>query len=79
MSLVDYFIPLPDCFLTKKNNFQSTQVGSLISIHCENYFPNISECKIAIFTIPEYEGSKNFESESKCQIREEFFELHRYL
>ena len=54
MSLVDYFTPLPDSFLTKKNNFQSTQVGSLISIHCENYFPNISECKIAIFTIPEY-------------------------
>ena len=78
MSLIDYFIPLADSFLTKKNNFQSTQVGSLISIHCENYFPNISDCKIAIFSIPEYEGSKNFESESKCQIREEFFELHNY-
>jgi len=78
VNLVDYFLPLPDSFLIKKESFQSTQVGSLISIHCENYFPDIADCKIVIFSVPEYEGSKNFESESKCQIRKEFFELHNY-
>ena len=78
MNLVDYFLPLPDSFLTKKESFQSTQIGSVISVHFENYFPNVTDCKIAIFSVPEYEGSKNLESESKCKIRKEFFELHNF-
>ena len=78
MNLVDYFIPLPESLLIKKESYQSTQVGSLISIHSENYFPDLNDCKIAIFSVPEYEGSLNSESENKCQIREELFDLHNF-
>tara|TARA_B100000900_G_scaffold151990_1_gene129063 strand:+ start:7471 stop:8631 length:1161 start_codon:yes stop_codon:yes gene_type:complete len=78
VNLEDYFSPLPDSFAIKKEVWQSSQIGSLISIHCENYFPDTSNCKIAIFSVPEFEGSQNSESETKCQIREEFFELHNF-
>ena len=78
MNLVDYFLPLPDSFVIKKEVYQSTQLGSLISIHSENYFPDVTDCKIVLFSVPEYEGSQNSESESKYKIREEFFELHNF-
>ena len=72
MNLEDYFSPLPDIFATKKEVWQSSQIGSLINIHCENYFPDITNCKIVIFSVPEYEGSQNSESETKCQINRIF-------
>ena len=77
MNLVDYFLPLPDSFVIKKEVYQSTQLGSLISIHSENYFPELLTVRLLFFLFLNTR-SKNFESESKCQIREEFFELHNY-
>ena len=78
LNLVDYFLPLPDSFVIKKDVYQSTQLGSLISIHSENYFPDFTDCKIVLFSVPEYEGSQNSGSGSEYKIREEFFELHNF-
>ena len=57
------------------NNWQSSQIGHSIKKHTTNYFPEISNAKIAFFSVAECEGTEN-----KCNdfssIRKEFYNLH---
>ena len=58
-----YFSPLSKDLYADKNRWETTQIGRQIEIYTNNLFPDLIPAEIAIFNIPEYEGSKNSASE----------------
>ena len=71
-----YFSPLSKDLYADKNRWETTQIGRQIEIYTNNLFPDLIPAEIAIFNIPEYEGSKNSASEIDCKIRPLFYSFH---
>ena len=72
----EFFSPLEDDLYQKSSNWQSTQLGSLITSHNLKFFPEYKFCEIAIFNVNEYEGTDNIVAENNCKIRKELYDLH---
>ena len=76
IELNSYFKALNSELYTSGGNWNMTQIGSLIDFHSEDRFPELKFAEIAIFNVPEYEGSKNISISNDCKIRESFYQLH---
>ena len=77
IELNNYFNPLNPELYSSKDSWGVTQIGCLIDFHTEISFPDLKFAEIAIFNIPEYEGSKNKFISNDCKIRASFYQLHQ--
>jgi arginase family enzyme len=75
-SIQSYFNPVDPILCSDKNIWETTQIGRLIKTHSEDFFPDLKYTEIAVFNVPEYEGSRNSASESACKIRALFYSFH---
>ncbi len=75
--LHSYFKPLNSRIYAVKDRWGATQIGRLIDSHTSDHFPEVKFAEMAIFNVPEYEGSKNNSASQDCKIRAEFYELHK--
>ena len=75
-SIKDHFTPLNSEIYSDKNRWETTQVGRKIGSHTVENFPDLNNAEIAIFNVPEYEGSKNSGLEKDCKIRDLFYSFH---
>ena len=71
-----YFKPVNSAKYADKNIWETTQIGRSIDTHLENHFPDLNFTEIVVFNIEEYEGSKNYPSDSDCPIRSFFYSFH---
>tara|TARA_B100001758_G_C18402240_1_gene609718 strand:- start:327 stop:1487 length:1161 start_codon:yes stop_codon:yes gene_type:complete len=76
MELHSYFKPLNAEFYSDKKRWETTQIGRLIDSHTADYFPDVKFSEIAIFNVPEYEGSRNNLNLMDCKVRSFFYSLH---
>jgi len=72
-----YFKPLNPGIYAAKDRWGATQIGRLIDTHTAGHFPEVKFAEIAIFNVPEYEGSKNQLATKDCKIRASFYKLHQ--
>ena len=77
IELHSYFNPLNPGIYATKDRWETTQIGRLIDSHTADHFPEVKFAEIAIFNIPEYEGSKNTLASQDCKIRASFYQLHQ--
>jgi len=75
LELYTYFSFLPSKIA--ENQWESTQVGSLIDKHTKDHFPDLHSVELVIFNIKEYQGSKNNLDNNDCYIRSALYELHQ--
>ena len=73
-----YFKPVNSDLYEDKDRWETTQIGRNIETHTQDSFPNVKFAEIAVFNIPEYEGSGNTLSESDCKIRALFYSFHHH-
>ncbi len=71
-----YFNPVDPILCADKKNWETTQIGRAIETHSEDFFPDIKFAEIAVFNVPEYDGSRNSASGSHCKIRALFYSFH---
>ena len=71
-----YFNPVDSVLCVDKNVWETTQIGRVIESHSKDFFPDIQFAEIAVFNVPEYEGSRNAASASPCKIRKLFYSFH---
>ena len=77
IELHSYFNPLNPGIYAEKDRWGITQVGRLIDSHTADHFPEVKFAEIAIFNVPEYEGSKNKTSSSAdCKVRASLYAFH---
>ena len=77
IELHSYFKPLNPSIYAAKDRWGTTQIGRLIDSHTTDHFPEVKFAEIAIFNVPEYEGSKNISVNQDCKIRSSFYQLHQ--
>lgn len=77
IELYSYFNPLNPGIYATKDRWETTQIGRLIDSHTADHFPEVKFAEIAIFNVPEYEGSKNTLASQDCKIRASFYQLHQ--
>ena len=77
IELHSYFKPLNPGIYAAKDRWETTQIGRLIDSYTADHFPELKFAEIAIFNIPEYEGSKNKLASPNCKIRASFYQLHQ--
>ena len=77
IELHSYFKPLNSGIYAVKDRWETTQIGRLIDFHTDDHFPEVKFAEMAIFNVPEYEGSKNKSDSQDCKIRASFYELHK--
>ena len=77
IELHSYFKPLNPGIYATKDRWETTQIGRLIDSHTADHFPEVKFAEIAIFNVPEYEGSKNKLASQDCKIRASFYQLHQ--
>ena len=77
IELNSYFNPLNSAVYASKDSWDITQLGCLIDFHTEISFPEVKFAEIAIFNVPEYEGSENRSISNECKIRDSFYKLHQ--
>tara|TARA_B100000214_G_C23949544_1_gene619738 strand:- start:390 stop:1553 length:1164 start_codon:yes stop_codon:yes gene_type:complete len=75
-SIQSYFNPLNFSIYSDKEKWENTQIGKKIDVYIENSFPDLKFAEIAMFNVPEYEGSNNSFSDSNCKIRPFFYSFH---
>jgi len=73
-----YFKPVNSDLYEDKDRWETTQIGRNIETHIQESFPDVKFAEIAVFNIPEYEGSGNTLSESDCKIRALFYSFHHH-
>ena len=78
IKLNSYFNPLNSELYASKDSWGVTQLGRLIDFHTEISFPEVKFAEMAIFNVPEYEGSINRSISNDCKIRASFYQLHQY-
>ena len=71
-----YFNAVNADLYADKNRWETTQIGRVIESHSKDFFPDIQFAEIAVFNVPEYEGSRNAASASPCKIRKLFYSFH---
>ena len=76
MNLRSFFKPHASSFILKNKNWETTHIGRFIQIHSSDFFPQIKESKIALFNVPEYEGSQNNMNNENCKIRSFLYSFH---
>jgi formiminoglutamase len=76
IELHSYFKPLNPGIYATKDRWGITQIGRLVESHTQENFPNVKFAEIAIFNVPEYEGSKNKQAGQDCKVRESFYQLY---
>lgn len=77
MSVIfSYFNPVSYDLYCDKDRWETTQVGRYIDTYIEGSFPDFKKSEIAIFNVPEYEGSNNFAAESHCNVRAAFYSFY---
>ena len=54
-----YFKPVNSDLYEDKDRWETTQIGRNIETHTQDSFPDVKFAEIAVFNIPEYEGSGN--------------------
>jgi arginase family enzyme len=77
IELHSYFKPLNSGIYAVKDRWETTQIGRLIDFHTDDHFPEVKFAEMAIFNVPEYEGSKNKSDSQDCKIRASFYQLHK--
>jgi len=77
IELNTYFTPLNAVLYSSKDIWSITEIGSLINFHTEGRFPELKFAEIAIFNVPEYEGSQNRSISNDCKVRASFYRLHQ--
>ena len=75
-SIQSYFSAVNSSLYRDKNRWETTQIGRGIETHAADLFPDLKFTEIAVFNVPEYDGSKNSASEVGCKIRELFYSFH---
>ena len=70
------FLPLNPGLYSSKDRWHPDQIGSQIDSHIQGAFPNVNYAEIAIFNVPEFDGSDNQEATSDCYIRDSFYRLY---
>ncbi len=73
-----YFKPVNSDLYEDKDRWETTQIGRNIETHTQDSFPDVKFAEIAVFNIPEYEGSGNTLSETDCKIRALFYSFHHH-
>ena len=76
LEINSYFKAVSSELYADKNRWETTQIGRGIDTHVNENFPNIKFAEIAIFNVPEYDGSKNSASDNNCKIRNYFYSFH---
>jgi arginase family enzyme len=70
------FNPVSVDLYADKDRWETTQIGRSIDTHITDSFPDLKFAEIAMFNVPEYEGSNNSASESDCNVRASFYSFH---
>ena len=76
-SIQSFFLPLNYSLYANIEKWETTQIGRTIDVYTESSFPDLKFAEIAIFNVPEYEGSKNSFTDSDCKIRAFFYSFHQ--
>lgn len=76
INIQSFFTPVSSELYAEKSRWETTQIGRKVDVYTENNFPDVKYAEIVIFNIPEYEGSRNSESELECKIRTSFYSFH---
>ena len=76
MEISSNFIPLNPGLYSVKERWNPSQIGFQIDSHTQESFPNVDYAEIAIFNVPEYEGTDNISSSEDCKIRDSFYRLY---
>jgi len=76
MEIASNFIPLNPGLYSVKERWNPAQIGFQIDSHTQESFPNVDYAEIAIFNVPEYEGTDNVATTTDCKIRDAFYRLY---
>ena len=76
MEIASNFIPLNPGLYSVKERWNPSQIGFQIDSHTQESFPNVDYAEIAIFNVPEYEGTDNVATTADCKIRDAFYRLY---
>ncbi|MAO72342.1 MAG: arginase [Flavobacteriales bacterium] len=76
MQISSNFIPLNRELYLLKERWNPSQIGFQIDSHTHESFPNVDYAEIAIFNVPEYEGTENISSFSDCKVRDSLYRLY---
>jgi len=76
MEISSNFTPLNSLLYSKKERWNHAQLGYQIDSHTIESFPKLDYSEIAIFNVPEYEGTDNISSEDDCKIRDSLYRLY---
>ena len=77
MELNACFDPLDSEKYSLNDRWETTQIGRLIHKHTADFFPDLKFAELAIFNVPEYEGSSNNATFEDCRVRDAFYNLHK--
>ena len=75
MEISSNFVPLNPELYSIKRKMESLSNRIQIDSHTQESFPNVI-MEIAIFNIPEYEGTDNISSEDDCKVRDSLYRLY---
>ena len=64
MEISSNFLPLNPGLYSVKERWNPSQVGFQIDSHLQESFPKVDYAEIAIFNVPEFEGTDNIPSEN---------------
>ena len=70
------FLPLNPGLYSSKDRWHPDQIGCQIDSHVQGSFPNINYAELAIFNVPEFDGSDNQEATSDCYVRDSLYRLY---
>ncbi|MBT3418424.1 MAG: arginase [Flavobacteriales bacterium] len=76
MEIASNFIPLNPGLYSVKERWNPSQIGFQIDPHTQESFPNVDYAEIAIFNVPEYDGTDNVATTADCKIRDAFYRLY---
>ena len=76
MDISSNFIPLNPSLYSIRDRWNPSQIGFQIDSHTQESFPKIDYAEIAIFNVPDYEGTDNISSEDDCKIRDSLYRLY---
>ena len=76
MEISSNFLPLNPGLYSVKERWNPSQVGFQIDSHLQESFPKVDYAEIAIFNVPEFEGTDNIPSSTECKIRVAFYRLY---
>ena len=76
MEISSNFTPLNRRLYSLKERWNPSQIGFQVDSHTQESFPNVEYAEIAIFNIPEYEGTDNISSTDDCMVRDSFYRLY---